>query len=58
VGECALLDLHVCMQINLGRFHRFMSEPESDNAYINASSEKRDRGCVAQGVRSDVFANE
>ena len=58
MGECSLLDLHVCMQINLGRFHRFMAEPESNDAYINASSEKCHRGCVAQGVRSDLFANK
>ena len=58
MGECSLLDLHVRMQINLGGFHRFMSEPESNDAYIHASSEKSHRGCVAQSMRSDLFANE
>ena len=51
MGEGSLLKLHVRVQIDLGRFHRFMSQPQSNDADIHASPQEeplrlRDARCA------------
>ncbi len=49
--ECAFLELHVGMQINLGCLRRFVTEPESDHAQVHTAPEQV-HGCrVSQRVR-------
>ena len=55
VGEGSLFELHVCVQVDLGRFHRFMPQPQSNDADIHASSGRAIAVCVTQGVRGYSF---
>ena len=35
MGEGLLLKPHVCVQVDLGRLGRFVTEPESDHAQVH-----------------------
>jgi hypothetical protein len=41
MGKCALFELHVRMQVNLGCLRRFMAEPKSNHGQVNAASKQR-----------------
>jgi hypothetical protein len=43
VGERVFLELHVGVQINLGRLSRFMTEPKSNHSEVPGTRETRDR---------------
>lgn len=53
MGKCALLELHVRVQVNLGCLGRFMAEPESNDGKVNAASKQR-HGC---GVTKSMGCN-
>lgn len=50
MSEGSLFQLHVGVQVDLGRFRRFVAQPESNDAEVDASMKQRHSGRVAQGV--------
>jgi hypothetical protein len=44
VSESPFLELHVCVQVHLSRFRRFMAEPKSDHAEIHTTAQ-HGHGC-------------
>jgi hypothetical protein len=55
-GECLLLQLHVGVQVDLGGLDADVSEPERDDAGVDAGVQQPHRGGVSQHVRGDRLA--
>ena len=51
MGKRALFELHVRMQVNLGRLRRFVAEPKSDHRQVDSASQQRHGRGVPKGVR-------
>jgi hypothetical protein len=58
MSECAFLELHVGVQINLGRLCRFVAKPKSDHTKIYTATEEGHGGCMAQGVRRNRLRHQ
>ena len=53
--ERAFLELHIGMQVDLGRLRRFVTEPKGDHAQIHSPPQQAHGRCVPQGVRRHGF---
>ena len=58
MGKSFLLESHVRVQVDLGRFNRFMAEPESDYAQVHPASEQIHGGIMPKSVRRHRFTAE
>ena len=58
MSECSLLELHVSVQVDLGRLGRFMAEPKCDDAEIHAAVEQGHGGRMSKRVRLHLLMNE
>ncbi len=56
--ESLLLEPHVGVQVDLGGLDGLMSEPEGDDAPIDAALQQLHCGRVPQGVRRDPLVHE
>ena len=54
--QCLRLHLEINLCVDIGRIHRDMAEPRADRVDVNACSEKVNRGCMPQRVRTDALA--
>jgi Phage integrase family len=54
--ECLLLHRQCGLQINLGRFHGFVAQPQCDDREVHASLQKVHGHGVAKVVNGDTFA--
>jgi hypothetical protein len=53
--ECAFLESHIGMQVNLGRLRRFVTEPKSYHAQIHSTLQQTHGRRVPQRVRRHGF---
>ena len=51
MGKCALFELHVRVQVNLGCLRRFMAEPKSNHGQVNSTSKQRHGRGVTKSMR-------
>lgn len=56
--ERGLLELHVGVQVDLGRLRALVAEPERNDSGVDTRGQEPHRGGVAQRVRGDVLAHQ
>src|SRR5262245_16674845 len=54
----ALLDREVSVEIDLGRLHRLMAEPESHDGAIDTAVQEQHRARMAKHVRRDLLGGK